>query len=147
MSTEPFLTNVNATLQAGAFVSAAGSFLVPAEQTLVIETVAIDLQIPANQQVIFARMIVATGARQTSFPIPVQPIGTISPSGVAAETHYSGLHCVRIQTDPGSEVLFTVARNSDLGSPEVICSIAGYLVAARFRGAGFCLRGRDSSRP
>jgi hypothetical protein len=127
MST-PFLTNVNAALEAGAFVSAAGSFLVPSEQTLVIETVAVDLQIPANQQVLFARMSVGVGPHATTFPIPIQPIGTISLSGTAAETHYSGLHSIRIQADPGSEVRFTVGRNSNLGSPEVTCSVAGYLV-------------------
>jgi hypothetical protein len=125
--TQPFLTTLTAQLAAGSFVSDAGSLLVPKTKTLLIETIGIDLQLPADQQVLFATLGIANGPTEASFPIPIQAIGTISLAPGAAETHYSGLHCVRIPAAPGSEIHFTVGRTSDRGAPTVTCSLAGTL--------------------
>jgi hypothetical protein len=125
--TQPFLTNLTAQLEAGSFVSDAGSFVVPKKQMLFIETIGVDLQLPADQQVMFASIGISNGPTETLFPIPIHPIGTISLAGTAAETHYSALHCVRIPAAAGSEVHFTIGRNSDRGTPTVTCSVAGYL--------------------
>jgi hypothetical protein len=126
-ATQPFLTNLISKLESGTFVSDAGSFVVPKKKTLLIETIGVDLQIPANQQVLFASIGISNGPTETTFPIPVHPIGTISLAGAAAETHYSGLHSVRIPVAAGSEVHFTIGRNSDRGTPVAICSVAGCL--------------------
>jgi hypothetical protein len=118
---QPFQKGITVSLAGGGHLGA-GSFTVPANKRLVIETITIEGSTPAGDMLAMIS-VTSGGAGLLLHRLVLTPQGTFFGKRV-----FVGTHLVRLYANAGSRVNSQVLRSDTTGSAEVLFRISGYLL-------------------
>lgn len=130
MALRPFQTGAVINLSGGESSQDVTICTVPTRKRFHIKFLGINGFGQPNQPLFYA-VHVTTGSRVGIYP--VAPTGMAEIDEPEFPARYFGSHALTLYADPGSDLVFTVARKNTTGNVRVLIDVSGILVDVRTR--------------
>ncbi|MGE0642531.1 MAG: hypothetical protein AB7P24_02545 [Nitrospira sp.] len=130
MAQRPFQAGAAINLDSGESSKEVVIFAVPAKKRFHVKSLGINGFGQPNQPLFYA-VHVTTGSRVGIYP--VAPTGVAEIDEPEFPARYFGSQELTLYADPGSDLIFTVARKDTTGNVRVLIDISGILVDVRAR--------------